>query len=223
VYNGIQNENFQGNCWYSLNNEFIIGTKMDFNQWARENNQEMVNGEIVGMYVDPMFLNPGKSKGTDPLMLASITDYQVKDDSKVIDAGLDLKMLFDIDPGQHDYFGNSIKQGKTFDMGVFEKPNSTGINEHPAKQTDEIDIYPNPFSQEDLNIEWPDSGNSSDLKINILSMDGRLLNSINKSGVRAVGENHFTISIGNLLPKGIYLVSLISKSHKTVIKKLIVH
>jgi hypothetical protein len=222
VYNGIQNENFQGNCWYSLNNEFIIGSKKDFNQWARENNQEMYNGEIVGMYVDPEFLSPGKSTGTDPLILASATDYQVKDDSKVIDKGLDLKMLFDIDPGQHDYFGNSIKQGNAFDMGVFEKPNSTGIKERPINKTDEINIYPNPFLRGNLNIEWPYSESISDLKIKILSMDGRLLYTINKTDGQTTGNNHFAISISNSLPRGIYLVSLISKNHEIVNKKLII-
>ena len=222
VYNGIQNENFQGNCWYSLNNEFIIESKKDFNQWARENNQEMYNGEIVGMYVDPEFLNPGKSTATDPLILASASDYQVKDDSKVIDAGLDLKMLFDVDPGQHDYFGNSIKQGNAFDMGVFEKPNSTGIKERPINKTDGINIYPNPFLQGNLNIEWPDSVSISDMKIKILSLDGRLLYTINKTDGQTTGNNHLTISISNSLPRGIYLVSLISKDHETVNKKLII-
>jgi len=222
VFNGIQNENFQGNCWYSLNNEFIIGTKKDFNQWARENNQEMYNGEIVGMYVDPEFLTPGKSKGTDPLILASVTDYQVKDDSKVIDAGLDLKKLFDIDPGQHDYFGNPVKQGNAFDMGVFEKPNSTGIKEHPINKTDGINIYPNPFLHGNLNIEWPGPESISDVKIKILSMDGRLLYTINKTDGQITRNNHLTISISNSLPRGIYLVSLISKNHETVNKKLII-
>jgi hypothetical protein len=222
VYNGIKNENFQGNCWYSLNNEFIIVTKMDFKQWARENNQEMVNGEIVGMYVDPEFLNPGKSICTDPLTLAAVTDYQVKDESNVIDAGLDLKMLFDIDPGQHDYFGNSIKQGKGFDMGVFESPNPTSLINHPVKQTNRINIYPNPFTQGKLNIEMTDSWSRSDLEISILSMDGRLLYSINEPYRQATGKNHLTISIGNSLPKGIYFVSLISKNQETVLKKLII-
>lgn len=223
VHNGIQNENFQGNCWYSLNNEFIIGTKMDFYQWARANNQEMYNGEIVGMYVDPKLLNPGKSSVTDPLILAAVTDYQVNDDSKVIDAGLDLKSLFSIDPGSHDYFGNSIKQGIGFDMGAFESPKTTDITEHQSNRTNEMNIYPNPFSQGDLNIEVPNSLSDYDFTINIISLDGRWIYSINKSYGQTAANDYVSVSLGNSLPKGIYLVSFISKIHKTIIKKLIIH
>ena len=223
VDNGVKSENFQGNCWYSLNKEFIIDRATDFNQWARENNQEMVSGTIVGMYADPELLNPGKSSLTDPLKLAAINDYQVKDDSKVIDAGLDLKSLFNIDPGQRDYFGNSIKQGKAFDMGVYENPNLTGIIDQPTRQLYGFNIYPNPFSQGELNIELSGSDSDSDCIINIISMDGRLLHSANKLNQQGAANNHFSLSLGNSLTKGVYLVSLLSQNHENVTKKLIIY
>ena len=37
-----------------------------------------------------------------------------------IDAGLDLRSLFGIDPGKRDFFGNPIPQGKGYDIGAHE-------------------------------------------------------------------------------------------------------
>jgi hypothetical protein len=119
VFGGIAQENFQGNCWYSNNGQFQIeNTVFDFEDWAADNNQEMWNGDIVGMYANPMLLNPGNSTLTDPTILETINDYKVAEGSPVIDAGLDLEMLFTINPGNQDYFGNLIKQGQAFDMGI---------------------------------------------------------------------------------------------------------
>lgn len=119
VYNWKNYENYQGNCWYSFNGQFQLGNSgLDFNTWAQANNQEIIYGEIVGMYADPKLLNPGISSLTDPKMLASIDDYKVKEGSPAIDAGLDLETLFTINPGNHDYFGKSIQQAMVFDMGV---------------------------------------------------------------------------------------------------------
>ncbi len=126
VHNGINGEKFQGNCWYSLNGQFQVGgTNYDFEQWAQYNNQEMLNGKIVGMYANPMLINPGNSTLTDPTQLAEVDDYKVTLGSSVIDAGLDLNFHFNIDQGMHDYFGSLIKQGPAFEMGVYEYIDTT--------------------------------------------------------------------------------------------------
>jgi hypothetical protein len=223
VGNGVRNENFQGNCWYSLNNNFIIETMTDFNLWARNNNQEMYNGKIVGMYVDPELLNPGKSSLTDPSKLASVTDYQVNDESRVIDSGLDLKALFQIDPGLHDYFGNSIKQGMAFDMGVYENPNAAGIINLPDHQSSGFTIYPNPISRGDLIIDLSDSGNLSEFSISITSLDGRVLHRISNVNRNELNNNKMTLVLNNSLNKGVYLVSLIPKNLDVTTRKLIIN
>ena len=127
VYNGINGENFQGNCWYSVGGEFIVGSPpaIDFNTWALTNNQEQLNGQIVGMFANPMLNNPGNSTLTDPTQLADVDDYKVAAGSVVINAGLDLKFHFNIDPGMQDYFGSLIKQGSAFEMGVHEYVDTT--------------------------------------------------------------------------------------------------
>lgn len=126
VYDSINGENFQGNNWYSLSNNSVQDS-VDFLAWAQTNNQEMLNDEIVGIYSNPRFINPGNSKLTDPLLLTTVNDYIVEEVSIVIDAGLDLDSIFNIDPGNRDYFGNSIKQGLAFDMGIFEYINKQEI------------------------------------------------------------------------------------------------
>lgn len=120
VYNGINGENFQGNCWYSLNGEFYLNSAIDFNTWAQTSNQEILNSQIVGMYANPRFINPGSSNLTNPLLLATVEDYKVEESSVVIDKGLDLELLFDIVPGTRDYFGNTLNPHQYFDMGIYQ-------------------------------------------------------------------------------------------------------
>ncbi len=121
VYNGISGETFQANCWFSLNGLFQIGAvTYDFETWAQDNNNEMLNGEIVGMYANPLLKNPGSSTLTDPTILSSVDDYELTESSPLINSGLDLNGEFGINPGSQDYFGNSIKHGPEFDMGIHE-------------------------------------------------------------------------------------------------------
>jgi hypothetical protein len=117
VYDRINGENFQGNNWFSLFNN-TAQDSIDFITWALTNNQEMLNNSLVGIYANPLFINPGNSNITDPLLLATIDDYKVEEGSVVIDNGLDIESLFNINPGKRDYFGNLIKQGMAFNMGI---------------------------------------------------------------------------------------------------------
>ena len=128
VYDGIAGENFQGNCWYSLINSNYFQDSINFQQWAQDGSQEMLIGEIVGMYANPMLINPGNSTLTDPRMLSSVDDYKLQEGSAAIDAGLDLETLFIINPGQQDYFGNFLQQGQAFDMGVYQNLDKQVIN-----------------------------------------------------------------------------------------------
>ena len=119
VYNRINGENFQGNCWFSLNDSY--SDSLNFIAWAQANNQEMFNSDMIGMFSNPQLINPGNSNLTDPTTLQNIDDYKVQETSAVIDAGLDLQLFFSINPGVQDFFGNTTKQGLAFDMGVYEQ------------------------------------------------------------------------------------------------------
>ena len=121
VHNGINGENFQGNCWHSLNGLFRIGNiNYDFEQWATTTHQEMLDGKVVGMFANPMLINPGNSMLTDPVQMSDADNYKVNEVSPVINSALDLNSIFNINPGPHDYFGTTIKQGSAFDIGIYE-------------------------------------------------------------------------------------------------------
>jgi hypothetical protein len=120
VYNGIDQEKFQGNCWYSFNNSFYLESEINFEEWAQANNQEMLNSELVGFYADPLFLNPGNTTLIDPFQLTEMTSYTVQGNSPVINAGLDLISIFSINPGSKDFSGYPLTQGMEFDMGIYE-------------------------------------------------------------------------------------------------------
>jgi hypothetical protein len=72
------------------------------------------------MFANPELLSPGYSSITDPTLLATVDDYKVALTSPVVNAGLALEAEFGVNPGIQDYFGNEIKQGPEFDMGVHE-------------------------------------------------------------------------------------------------------
>lgn len=117
IYDRINGENFQGNNWYSLANTSTQDS-LNFIAWVQANNQEMINGDIVGIYANPKLVNPGSSNITNPLLLSLVDDYKLKMESPVIDKGLDLESLFYINSGTRDYFGVPIQQGMAFNIGV---------------------------------------------------------------------------------------------------------
>jgi len=49
-----------------------------------------------------------------------LTAYKLLKDSPLIDAGIDIRSQFGIDPGDRDFYGNPIPQGKGFDIGAHE-------------------------------------------------------------------------------------------------------
>jgi hypothetical protein len=49
-----------------------------------------------------------------------MTAFLLKTTSPCIDKGLDLKTLFQMDPGKRDFFGHPIPAGSTFDIGACE-------------------------------------------------------------------------------------------------------
>jgi len=75
----------------------------------RAGGQEILNGQPVGMRIDPQLNAPGQGGAlTDPLTLSLTTAYQLQATSPVNQAGLDLIQLFNLDPGPRDFFNQPI-------------------------------------------------------------------------------------------------------------------
>ena len=112
---------FAGNSYWEVDGIHAIPGYKSLEDWRAATGQETLNGKPVGLLVDPKLMDLGKSITVgDPTKLHTLTAYRLQKDSPLIDAGLDLKSLFGIDPGNRDFYGNPIPQGKAYDIGAHE-------------------------------------------------------------------------------------------------------
>jgi hypothetical protein len=112
---------FFGNAYWAADCKYDIAGRQSLEDWRAATGQETLNGKPVGLVVDPKLVGLGKDVTIgDPTKLHTLTAYRLQDDSPLIDAGLDLRSLFGIDPGKGDFFGNPIPQGKGYDIGAHE-------------------------------------------------------------------------------------------------------
>ncbi len=112
---------FAGNAYWAVDGKYNIAGYKSLEDWRKATGQEMLNGKPVGLVVDPKLMDMGKSVTIgDPTKLHTLTAYQLQKNSPLIDAGLDLRSLFGIDPGNRDFYGTSIPQGKAYDIGAHE-------------------------------------------------------------------------------------------------------
>jgi hypothetical protein len=112
---------FAGNAYWAVDGAFDLAGHKSLEAWRAATGQEMLNGKPVGLAIDPKLTDLGTNATVgDPTKLHTLTAYRLQKDSPLIGAGLDLRSLFGIDPGDRDYFGNSIPQGKGCDVGAHE-------------------------------------------------------------------------------------------------------
>ena len=112
---------FAGNVYWAIDGAFDIAGYKSLEAWRAATGQEMLNGKPVGLVVNPKLIDMGKSVTIgDPTKLHTLTAYRLQKNSPLIDAGLDLRSLFGIDPGKRDFYGTSIPQGKAYDIGAHE-------------------------------------------------------------------------------------------------------
>jgi hypothetical protein len=118
---------FQGNDYYSTGSSFHINYNgVDYGSLAaRQTNtgQEQLNGNNVGFSVNPRLTTPGQG-GTigNADQLDTLTAYKLQSSSAVKNAGLDLMVLFGINPGTHDFYGHAIPDGSGFSIGADDEP-----------------------------------------------------------------------------------------------------
>jgi len=121
---------FAGNAYWVVDGKYDIAGYGSLEDWRAATGQEMLDGKPVGMVVDPKLVDIGKSVTIgDPTKLHTLTAYRLQTDSPLVDAGIDLRAQFGIDPGQRDFYGNPIPQGKGFDIGAHEiiSENTSGV------------------------------------------------------------------------------------------------
>jgi hypothetical protein len=130
IYNGtfldenqkLEGEVFHGNIFWNLAGGLGIDNYKTIEEWAAATGQEMLNNELAGLFIDPGLNQPGKVSLADPSLLdaAHLPEYTPVPGSPVIDAGLDLTKLFNLDPGKTDILGTPVPSGQAFDIGAIE-------------------------------------------------------------------------------------------------------
>jgi hypothetical protein len=83
--------------------------------------QEMLNGNPVGSEANPVFSSVGTAGTlTSVSQLASLTGYRPQLGSPLMDTGLNLNVLFTLNPGTRDFTGTALPQGAGYDIGACE-------------------------------------------------------------------------------------------------------
>jgi hypothetical protein len=114
---------FAGNAYWAIDGKYNIAGNKSLDEWRKAIGQEMLNGKPVGMVVDPKLIDIGANVTVgDPTKLHTLNAYQLQKNSPLIDAGIDIRSEFGIDPGDRDFYGNPIPSGKGFDIGAHEFP-----------------------------------------------------------------------------------------------------
>jgi hypothetical protein len=54
--------------------------------------------------------------------MTELREYQLLPDSPAAGRGLDLRALFSLDPGKHDYFGIPLPPSGVLSIGAYEPP-----------------------------------------------------------------------------------------------------
>jgi hypothetical protein len=82
----------------------------------------MHEDQIIGIFQDPMFNLAGSIEVTDPTMInkESIGGYVPLPGSPLVDRGLNLNTLLNLNVGERDLLGTSIPSKNIYDIGAIE-------------------------------------------------------------------------------------------------------
>jgi hypothetical protein len=114
---------FLGNDYYATGVFGITWTGSSYSSlsaWASAAGEEMQNGSLVGLSVDPRLTNPGAGGIAGGYEPSSLGAYRLQAGSPLIGKGIDLKKLSGIDMGPQDYFCDPIPNGTGtgYDVGA---------------------------------------------------------------------------------------------------------
>ncbi len=113
----------QGNNYWSTGSTFKIywggTTYSSLTSWRTAKGQEKVNGVSSGLQSDPRFSETTTGVTfNDATKLSTIKRYKLKPTSDLITRGLNLTTLFGLNAGTRDFWGNSIINKTTFNIGA---------------------------------------------------------------------------------------------------------
>jgi hypothetical protein len=117
----IIEERFYGNIYFQLKGEKDFLDYSSLEAWASATGNEMINGEFMGLFTDPLLKSPGSSDLPDnPEEISHVDLYAPAETSPTVNNGLNLKDQYSIDPGGRDLLGNPVPNGTGYDIGAIE-------------------------------------------------------------------------------------------------------
>ena len=118
-------DRFIGNVWWNTPGGNISFRGCDsLEAWSSQTGQEMYGGQLRGSQVNPLLETPYFIKLTDPYQLEQLTGLQLQANSPAKDAGIAPKRFGVPVTPKHDFFGNAVPRGDSWDPGVHEIPDS---------------------------------------------------------------------------------------------------
>jgi len=133
VYNGpfisekksLKDETFLGNLYWNLSGKESFLGHGTLEEWASVSGKEMDQDQFIGLYQDPMLRQSGSIEVTDPTKInqESIGGYSPQSGSPLVDKGINLKALLNLNVGDRDLMGTSIPSKNNYDIGAVELDN----------------------------------------------------------------------------------------------------
>lgn len=123
LMSAVSGGTFAGNLYWFGGNPFSVvyngTTYSSLAAWRAV--QETAGGVAVGLSADPQLAAPGTGGTLLPsAQVSTLGAYALGAGSPAVDAGLDLRTLYAIDPGQMDFSGHPVRAGAGYDVGATE-------------------------------------------------------------------------------------------------------
>ena len=119
IAGNIGGSHFFGNDWWNAGKNFTLQGFDSVKEWARASHQEMLDGELVGIQVDPGLNGPLTTSVTDPWKLTNLKGFALRNDSYLRNEGIAIKYIAGFVEPVTDFYGNTIKAGTVRNPGIF--------------------------------------------------------------------------------------------------------
>jgi hypothetical protein len=108
---------FENNIYWPINEQGLTFDGLRFEKWVAQTGQERIGDTVVGRYVDPLLVEPGTVKLTNPAKLTNLKAYRLKTGSPCLGAGIPIE-----NNGGRDFWGNKVLEGEKPAIGACQRP-----------------------------------------------------------------------------------------------------
>ena len=107
----LRTEHFFGNRWWSIVSGFKVNGMKSYSSWIEKTGMERLSGKITGKNAPPGIILP---TGTLPLKATDwkgLRAFRIRSPRDTSSIGINMELIFGIDKGQFDFFGNKLGRG----------------------------------------------------------------------------------------------------------------